>query len=57
MDKNVKNALNSMKMEVAKELGINLKDGKNDQITAREAGSIGGNMVKKMIDSYKKSNI
>lgn len=56
MDKNVKNALNSMKMEAAKELGINLKDGNNGQLTAKEAGSIGGQMVKKMIENYKKSN-
>lgn len=56
MDKNVKAALNSMKMEAAKELGITLKDGNNGQLTAREAGSIGGKMVQKMIDSYKKSN-
>ena len=56
MEKNVKSALNSMKMEAAKELGINLKDGNNGQLTAREAGSIGGKMVQKMIESYKKSN-
>lgn len=56
MEKNIKNALNSMKMEAAKELGINLKDGNNGQLTAKEAGSIGGQMVKKMIENYKKSN-
>ena len=40
-------------MESANELGINLKQGYNGDLTSREAGSIGGSMVKKMIDSYK----
>ncbi len=47
-------ALERFKMESANELGINLKEGYNGDLTSREAGSIGGNMVKKMIDSYKK---
>lgn len=47
-----KEALNRFKMESAKEVGVNLKEGYNGDITAREAGSIGGNMVKKMIQSY-----
>jgi hypothetical protein len=42
-------ALNSFKMEVASELGINLKEGYNGDITAKEAGSVGGEMVKRMI--------
>ena len=42
-----------MKYEIAGELGINLKQGYNGDLTAREAGSIGGQMVKKMIDAYK----
>lgn len=41
--------LNSFKMEVASELGVNLKDGYNGDLTAREAGSVGGEMVKRMI--------
>lgn len=40
-------------MESASEVGVNLKQGYNGDLTAREAGSIGGQMVKKMIDAYK----
>lgn len=50
-----KQSLNKFKMEVASELGINLKDGYNGNLTAAEAGSIGGRMVKKMIESYEQS--
>ena len=46
-------ALDRFKMESASELGINLKQGYNGDLTSREAGSIGGKVVKKMIDSYK----
>ncbi len=49
-------ALDRFKMESASELGINLKQGYNGDLTSREAGSIGGQMVKKMIDSYKMGN-
>ena len=42
-------ALNRFKMEVAGEVGVNLKDGYNGDISARDAGRIGGNMVKKLI--------
>ena len=45
--------LNRFKMESASELGVNLKEGYNGDLTAREAGSVGGQMVKKMIDAYK----
>ena len=48
-----KDALNRFKMEAANEVGVNLKSGYNGDITAREAGSVGGMMVKKMIDNYK----
>ena len=48
-----RDALESFKMESAREVGINLKNGYNGDLTSREAGSIGGQMVKKMIDSYK----
>ena len=41
--------MDRFKMEVANELGVNLKQGYNGDITAREAGSIGGEMVRKMI--------
>ena len=44
-----KEAMRQFKEEVASELGVNLKDGYNGDLTAREAGSIGGEMVKKMI--------
>ena len=42
-------ALNRYKMEAANEVGVNLKQGYNGDLTARQAGSIGGQMVKKMI--------
>lgn len=48
-----KQAMEQFKMEAANEVGVNLKQGYNGDLTAREAGSIGGQMVKKMIDSYK----
>lgn len=44
-----KGAMNRFKQEVASELGINLKEGYNGNLTSKEAGSIGGEMVKKMI--------
>ena len=51
-----KDYLNQMKFEVANEQGINLKQGYNGDLTAREAGSIGGEMVKRMI-AYAESNM
>lgn len=45
--------LEKFKMEAANEVGVNLRNGYNGDITAREAGSVGGQMVKKMIDAYK----
>ena len=44
-----KEALDRFKTEVASELGVNLKDGYNGDLTSREAGSIGGEMVRRMI--------
>ncbi len=44
-----KEAMNRFKMEVASELGVPLKDGYNGDLTSRQAGSIGGEMVRKMI--------
>ena len=59
MAKNVvpeaKDALNRFKMEAANEVGVNLKQGYNGDLTAKQAGSIGGQMVKKMIESYENS--
>ena len=48
-------ALDRFKMEAANEVGVNLKQGYNGHLTSREAGSIGGQMVKKMIESYENS--
>ncbi|HCM23321.1 MAG TPA: small, acid-soluble spore protein, alpha/beta type [Ruminococcaceae bacterium] len=45
-------ALDKFKMEAASEVGVNLKQGYNGDLTSREAGSVGGQMVKKMIKSY-----
>ena len=47
-----KEALNKFKMEAANEVGVNLKQGYNGDLTSREAGSVGGQMVKKMIEAY-----
>ena len=44
-----KGAMDRFKMEVASELGVPLKEGYNGDLTSRQAGSIGGEMVKKMI--------
>ena len=46
---------NKFKMEAASEVGVNLKQGYNGDLTSREAGSVGGQMVKKMIESYEKN--
>ena len=48
-------ALNRFKMESASEVGVNLKQGYNGDLTSKQAGSIGGQMVKKMIESYENS--
>jgi len=45
-------ALDKFKMEAATEVGVNLKQGYNGDLTSKEAGSVGGQMVKKMIKSY-----
>ena len=50
-----KAAMNKFKMEAAAEMGVNLKDGYNGDLTSREAGSVGGQMVKKMIEAYERS--
>ena len=47
-----KQALNQFKMEAANEVGVNLKQGYNGDLTAKQAGSIGGQMVKKMVEKY-----
>ena len=47
-----KAAMNKFKMEAASEVGVDLKEGYNGHLTSREAGSVGGQMVKKMIEAY-----
>lgn len=51
-NKQSKSALENLKMQAASEVGVNLANGYNGDITARQAGSVGGMMVKKMIESY-----
>ena len=46
-------AMDKFKMEAAAEVGVNLKQGYNGDLTSKQAGSVGGQMVKKMIDAYK----
>lgn len=56
-NKKNKAALNSIKMQAASEVGVPLKDnGYNGDLTSKQAGSIGGQMVKKMIESYEMAN-
>jgi small acid-soluble spore protein D (minor alpha/beta-type SASP) len=50
-----KNALNNMKYEIANELGINLKQGYNGDLTSKQAGTVGGEMVKRLINQAKGS--
>jgi len=50
-----KNALNNMKYEIANEMGVNLKQGYNGDITSKQAGSVGGEMVKRLINQAKGS--
>ena len=50
-----KAALESFKMQAANEVGVTLKQGYNGDLTAKQAGSVGGQMVKKMVESYENS--
>ena len=50
-----KEAMNQFEMQAANEVGVNLKQGYNGDLTSKQAGSIGGQMVKKMIKSYEES--
>ena len=47
-----KEAMEKFKMEAASEVGVNLKQGYNGDLTSKQAGSVGGQMVKKMIEAY-----
>ena len=49
-------AMANMKQEVANELGINLKQGYNGDLSSKDAGHIGGNMVKKMVEDYQRQH-
>ena len=48
-------AMNQFKMEAASEVGVQLKEGYNGDLTTKQAGSIGGQMVKKMVEAYENS--
>ena len=48
-------AMDKFKMEAANEVGVNLKQGYNGDLTSKQAGSVGGQMVKKMIESAEKN--
>ncbi len=48
-------ALDKFKMEAASEVGVNLKNGYNGDLTSKQAGSVGGQMVKSMIKSYEQN--
>ena len=50
-----KEAMERFKMEAANEVGVSLKQGYNGDLTSKQAGSIGGQMVKKMIQQYEQS--
>ena len=50
-----KEAMNKFKMEAANEVGVNLKKGYNGDLTSKQAGSVGGQMVKKMIETAEKN--
>ena len=52
MNPNARDAMNKFKMEAGNEVGVNLKQGYNGDLTSKQAGSVGGQMVKKMIKSY-----
>ncbi len=49
---NAREAMDRFKMEAAREVGVSLGQGYNGDLTSKQAGSIGGQMVKKMIESY-----
>ena len=55
-NKSAKQSLEQFKTQAASEVGVNLKQGYNGDLTARQAGSIGGQMVKKMIENYTNGN-
>ncbi len=50
-----KQGMENFKMQAANEVGVDLKQGYNGHLTSREAGSVGGQMVKKMIEAYEQN--
>lgn len=56
MARNSKTNFETMKYEIAREVGVNLKQGYNGDIAARDAGRIGGNIVRKVFESYTGNN-
>lgn len=52
MSNNSKTQFDNMKYEIASQVGVNLKQGYNGDIAARDAGKIGGNIVKKVFEAY-----
>ena len=52
LNQNAREAMDKFKMESASEVGVTLNEGYNGDLTSRQAGSIGGQMVKKMIQAY-----
>lgn len=53
---NSKTQFANMKYEIAKEVGVNLKQGYNGDLTSKDAGKVGGNIVKKVFQSYTGTN-
>ena len=51
-----KQAMDNFKYEVASSMGVNLKQGYNGDLTAKQNGSVGGEMVRRMIESYQRGN-
>ena len=51
-DPEAREAMDKFKMQAASEVGVNLQNGYNGHLTSREAGSVGGQMVKKMVEAY-----
>ena len=49
---NARDAMDRFKMEAASQVGVNLKQGYNGDLTSKQAGSVGGQMVRKMIEAY-----
>ena len=50
-----KQGMEQFKMQAANEVGVNLKNGYNGDLTSREAGSVSGQMVKKMVEAYEQN--